>query len=314
MRCMNLGTYWMTDNFPLVTVNILSFNRKDELRNTLSKVYEQDYKNLEVIVVDNASSDGSPEMVEKEFPDVILIRLPNNIGIAGWNEGFKIAKGEYVLVLDDDAYPNSNSLSLAINKFVAKSNIGAIAFNVIDKNTGSMFWAGSWLPKINIKATNWPVFVGCAVLFNRIVIKENAFFPNNIVLYQHELSVSAKIYNENFVIYYDKEITAVHNCKHVKIYNPLIDKLVFQNNLIFILEFLPRLIFEFYLVQALLFYFSRSIKRGWFKDYFLIISNSIRSSKISYTPKIKYRYFFYLRKLHLFNFSLFSKLKCRLSI
>ena len=85
---------------PLVTVNILSFNRKDELRNTLTKVYEQDYKNIEVIVVDNASSDGSPEMVKNEFPKVQLIQLEKNIGIAGWNEGFEIAKGEYVLVLD----------------------------------------------------------------------------------------------------------------------------------------------------------------------------------------------------------------------
>ncbi len=47
------------ENNPLVTVNILSYNRRDELRNTLNKVFEQDYKNIEVIVVDNSSSDGS---------------------------------------------------------------------------------------------------------------------------------------------------------------------------------------------------------------------------------------------------------------
>ena len=52
-------------NNPLVTVNILSFNRKNELRHTLTKVFEQDYKNIEVIVVDNASSDGTQEMVKK---------------------------------------------------------------------------------------------------------------------------------------------------------------------------------------------------------------------------------------------------------
>ncbi|MEO8232502.1 MAG: glycosyltransferase, partial [Ignavibacteriota bacterium] len=64
----------MNDN-PLVTVNILSFNRKDELRNTITKVYEQDYKNIEVIVVDNASSDDSAEMVRTEFPEVQLIQM-----------------------------------------------------------------------------------------------------------------------------------------------------------------------------------------------------------------------------------------------
>jgi len=81
----------MNTDQPLVTVNILSYNRKDELRNTLTKVYEQDYKNIEVIVVDNASNDGSSEMVIKEFPNAQLIQLEKNIGIAGWNEGFKVA-------------------------------------------------------------------------------------------------------------------------------------------------------------------------------------------------------------------------------
>ncbi|RJP62305.1 MAG: glycosyltransferase, partial [Ignavibacteriales bacterium] len=73
----------MENNRPLVTVNILSYNRKDELRNTLKKVYEQDYKNIEIIVVDNASSDGTHEMVKSEFPEVKLIQLEKNIGIAG---------------------------------------------------------------------------------------------------------------------------------------------------------------------------------------------------------------------------------------
>jgi len=98
------------NNQPLVTVNILSYNRKDELRNTLTKVFAQDYKNIEVIVVDNASSDGSSEMVKNEFPSVQLIQMEKNIGIAGWNEGFKIAKGDYVLVLDDDSYPEEQSI------------------------------------------------------------------------------------------------------------------------------------------------------------------------------------------------------------
>ena len=89
------------ENNPLVTVNILSFNRRDYLKITLEKVFEQSYKNIEVFVVDNASTDGTIEMVKKEFPQVRLIQLKKNIGIAGWNEGFKNAKGEFVLVLDD---------------------------------------------------------------------------------------------------------------------------------------------------------------------------------------------------------------------
>ena len=152
----------MSDN-PLVTVNILSFNRKDELRNTLTKVYEQDYKNIEVIVVDNASSDGSSEMVKSEFPEVQLIQMTKNIGIAGWNEGFKVAKGEYVLVLDDDAYPAKNAITLSLDEFESDDTLACITLNLIDVNTKD-FYCGNWLPKDKKNRMVWPVFIGCGFI------------------------------------------------------------------------------------------------------------------------------------------------------
>lgn len=299
----------MIENLPLVTVNILSYNRKEELKNTLTKVFEQDYRNIEVIVVDNASTDGSPEMVEAEFSTVILIKLRKNIGIAGWNEGFKIARGEFVLVLDDDSYPNKKSLELAIEKAINNLNSGAIAFSIIDVNTGKMFWAGSWLPDKSIVETDWPVFVGCAVLFRTSLLNEEELFPSNLFLYQHELSVSSKIYSKNMVIYYHRNITAIHNCKLSTTYKSEIDKLVFRNNLIFILDYLPRFIFVFYVLQTVLFYLLRSIKRKWFIDYLLIISNAIKESGKFHSKKMDYRYFKSLRKLHLFNYPLLKKFK-----
>ena len=92
----------MSEN-PLVTINILSFNRKDELRNTLAKVYEQGYKNIEVIVVDNASNDGSPEMVTREFPDVqqrstISLLSSPNVPPIGEKSGHHIVHLEWQLV------------------------------------------------------------------------------------------------------------------------------------------------------------------------------------------------------------------------
>ena len=115
---------------PLVTVNILSFNRRNELRNTLTKVFEQDYKNIEVIVVDNASTDGSSKMVTEEFPEVKLIKMEKNIGIAGWNEGFCAAKGEYVLVLDDDSHPLPGTIISGIQAMRQDDSNGIVAFKV----------------------------------------------------------------------------------------------------------------------------------------------------------------------------------------
>ena len=113
-------------NEPLVTVNILSFNRKDDLRLTLQKVFEQDYQNIEVVVVDNASTDGTLEMVKNEFSSIQLIQLQKNIGIAGWNEGFKIARGEFILVLDDDSYPDKNSIKELVQTAQSDKHIGVV--------------------------------------------------------------------------------------------------------------------------------------------------------------------------------------------
>ena len=152
---------------PFVSINILSFNRHDELRVTLTKVYEQDYKNIEVIVVDNASSDGSPEMVEKEFPHVKLLKLDKNIGVAGWNEGLKAAKGKYVLVLDDDCFIEKNALKKAIEEFNLAKDIACITFNVFDL-TLKDYINNNYSPSYKNKGEKfyWPVFIGCAAIFD----------------------------------------------------------------------------------------------------------------------------------------------------
>lgn len=88
-----------------LSVIILNYNTVDLTRICLQTVFANKlatYK-MEVIVCDNASSDGSLEMVKKEFPQVILIDNKKNLGFAaGNNPGIKKAKGRYVLLLNSD--------------------------------------------------------------------------------------------------------------------------------------------------------------------------------------------------------------------
>lgn len=293
------------EDSPLVTVNILSFNRCDELRVTLMKVYEQDYKNIEVIVVDNASSDGSPEMVEKEFPNVNLIKLKKNIGIAGWNEGFKAAKGEYVLVLDDDCYIKKNALLIAIEEFKLMKEVACITFNVFDLTLKEYIY-NNYSPSYKKKEEKfyWPVFIGCAVIFDFEKLKNRLFMPTNYFLYQHELPVSAEIYTDGYKILFHKKIIAYHIFKYE--YSSYKDSLCMRNNLLFINEYLPFFWSKIYTLQCILFYLSRSIRKKWFKEYL----NIILSINFFSTPQktIPFSYFIELKKLHLFNFPLHWKL------
>ena len=200
----------------MVTINILSFNRKVELKNTLNKIYEQDYEDIEVIVVDNASTDGSPEMIKNDFPEVQLIQLDKNIGIAGWNEGFKIAKGEYILVLDDDSYPEKDTIVLAVQCINNNPKIGVLCLPVFNK-------------LFNIYETdhinkNFPLtFIGCGALISKHLIDEIGLFNEILFLYEHEIEFSMRVYEAGYEISYCKEALIVHEntVKNRKISNKI---------------------------------------------------------------------------------------------
>ena len=86
-----------------ISVVIPTHNRKDLLRRCLEAVLNQDYPDYEVIVVDDGSTDGTGEMVRREFPQVRIIRqVPNRGPAAARNRGIEVATGEIVAFTDDD--------------------------------------------------------------------------------------------------------------------------------------------------------------------------------------------------------------------
>ena len=72
-------------NNPLVSVIIVTWNRKDDMLETLDALQNQTYSNLEVIIVDNGSSDGTADVIRKKYPNYKLIYLSSNVGC---EEGF----------------------------------------------------------------------------------------------------------------------------------------------------------------------------------------------------------------------------------
>ena len=93
----------MTDG-PTLSIVVLSWNTEELLRACLTslRAVEADFE-IEVVVVDNASSDPSPDMVAAEFPEVRLIRNARNVGYAeGNNVGIRAARGRYIFLLNSD--------------------------------------------------------------------------------------------------------------------------------------------------------------------------------------------------------------------
>jgi GT2 family glycosyltransferase len=109
-----------------LSVVIVSFNTLGVLRECLHSVYrELGPLHAQVIVVDNASTDGSPEAIEQEFPGVELIRSEINLGFGRANNlGFERASGRYVVLLNSDAFLNPGALERSVAHMDANPRAG----------------------------------------------------------------------------------------------------------------------------------------------------------------------------------------------
>lgn len=108
-------------NYPLVTIGLPTFNRVESFDKTLRSAISQDYPNLEIIISDNASTDGTEQicnLLKNEYENITYIRQKQNLG-AGNNfiTVLHHAKGEYFMWLGDDDWLDSNYISACVAQF-----------------------------------------------------------------------------------------------------------------------------------------------------------------------------------------------------
>jgi GT2 family glycosyltransferase len=117
---------------PTVSVAILNYQRRDALRRALQAARQQRFALLDVVAVDNASTDGSAEMVQQEFPEVRLVRLPENIGAAARNAGVAAAKGEIVFTLDNDVLlTDADAIERGLEVFARHPRAAVVNFMIV---------------------------------------------------------------------------------------------------------------------------------------------------------------------------------------
>ena len=106
---------------PLVSIIILNYNAGELLLNCVDSLKKSTYTNLEILIVDNISSDNSQKKCKEKFPDIKLIQNNENLGYCGGNNvGINEAKGKFIVILNPDTIIEPNcidELILAYNKF-----------------------------------------------------------------------------------------------------------------------------------------------------------------------------------------------------
>lgn len=193
-----------------LSIVFLNFNRIRETRFTVGKLRDlvSDRGDVEIIAVDNGSSDGTGEYLESNSDFLTPILLNNNSGIAGYTPGFERARGLYILVLDDDSHPqNESTLDCVISYLDAHPEIGAVACRIVDA-TGNRI--ASWHLPVHDEAGPSMSFIGCGFAIRRNLFKQIGWYPEEFFLYQNEVDVAMQVYLHGFQIHYEPRCTIIH--------------------------------------------------------------------------------------------------------
>ena len=206
---------------PKVFISVLNWNGLDDTIECLESVFKMEYLNRNVVVVDNASTDGSASIIQGMFPQVILIENKENLGFTGGhNVGIRYAiehGADYVWLLNNDAIVEVETLSALIDAAEKDPLIGLISPQINDySNPVKVQFRGSyfdWKAFEEISPSNnnnsdevdskfqtgrdvtlW----GTALLIKRAVIAKVGYLDEKYFAYREDLDYSIRALKANF--------------------------------------------------------------------------------------------------------------------
>ncbi len=113
--------------FPLITIGLTCYQAADTIRDAINSAAQQDWPNFEILVVDDSSTDGSINIIEKEaerLKNVQFIRMSHNTGVASTrNTILENARGEFLVFFDDDDVSKKNRVRLQYEKLITYESI-----------------------------------------------------------------------------------------------------------------------------------------------------------------------------------------------
>lgn len=199
-----MENYLSGEKTPKVFIIVLNYNGQDCLENTLGGVFRLSYANLEIVLVDNNSFDGSFEAAKVRFPRVIFIKNSENVGFAaGMNVGIKYALergAKYILLLNYDVDVPRDFMETLIEEMEKDIQIG-VASPLIFENTGAVWFSGGKIRWLRMRAENMKEklkennfssdFVsGCAMCVRAEVFRQIGLFDEKYFLYYEDTDFS----------------------------------------------------------------------------------------------------------------------------
>ncbi len=208
----------------IITINYNGLNDTCELIDSIP--FNND---LEVIVVDNASTQDEASIISEKYPHIKVIRSKQNLGFAGGNNlGIKEAKGKYILLINNDTYFKEFNIDSLIERLESSDKIGIVCpkLRFAWGCNPIQFTGYTPLSTITVRnqaigfgeddhgqydiATPTPYAHGAAMLIKREAIKKVGLMPECFFLYYEEIDWSMMFTRAGYEIWYDPACTVYH--------------------------------------------------------------------------------------------------------
>jgi len=226
---------------PTVSIVFTNWNTRDLMRDCIASVKEKTTGlSYEIVVVDDGSTDGSVEMLRKEFPDVTVVVNEQNLGVAkAYNKGVAVARGQYIQMLNTDMLFIQNSIKVLLNFLESHPEAAACGGRLRNRDMSSQVSIGCFpsltealvgvlflrelFPKANLPSrgivpdenVRQPLEVdyptGADMLIRKSVIDEIGFFDERFTSYCEETDFCYRIHHQTrWKLYFVPEAEIIH--------------------------------------------------------------------------------------------------------
>jgi GT2 family glycosyltransferase len=227
----------------VVSIVIVTWNSEKDIIPCLKSIIKQKqygFSDFEIIVVDNNSKDKTVSIIEHKFPDVILVKNSGNFGYArANNQGIKVSRGEYILLLNPDVMLGDNFFSSPLKLFKESSSVGAIGPQLLNPELtiqasirsfpdySILLWEITSLSKLlpnNRLFGRWRIacfdynkpqqveqpMTSC-LLARKSVFDKIGYFDESFPMYYNDVDLCKRIIGAGFKIFYLPDSNAIHN-------------------------------------------------------------------------------------------------------
>ena len=223
-----------------VSVIIVSYNVRSYLAHAIDAIIRSDYKNIEIIVVDNNSYDGTCEYLEENFASINVISNDVNVGFGrAVNQGAKIASGDYYLILNPDTIIEEDTVSLLVKHLADNKEVGMVGPKILNADgtlqlsckrsfptlrvalpkilgLDRIFPKSKWAGKYNLtyldpnKNHSVDAISGSCMLIRAAIYNSLKGFDEDFFMFGEDLDLCARVWKSGNEVHYVSKTKIIH--------------------------------------------------------------------------------------------------------